>query len=127
MFTYNSPDEHTGAVTYGGYSTNIVVNENFVLRVQDNIDLAATAPLLCAGLIGYRSYRLSGDGRRIGLYGFGAAAHIIAQLAVHEGREVFAFTSPGDVDAQQFARALGEPKGSVRKPARPQSRSSHDG
>jgi propanol-preferring alcohol dehydrogenase len=65
------------------------------------------APLLCAGLIGYRSLRLAGDARRIGLYGFGAAAHIVAQVARHEGRQVFAFTRPGDAAGQGFARALG--------------------
>src|SRR5262249_46072532 len=65
------------------------------------------APLLCAGLIGYRSYRMAGDARRLGLYGFGAAAHIIAQVAVYEGREVYAFTSPGSTGAQAFARQLG--------------------
>src|SRR5262249_45373674 len=68
---------------------------------------AEAAPLLCAGLIGYRSLRMAGDARRLGLYGFGAAAHIIAQVASWEGREVFAFTSPGDTEAQDFARDLG--------------------
>ncbi len=65
------------------------------------------APLLCAGLIGYRALRLAGDARRLGLYGFGAAAHIIAQVAAYQGREVYAFTRPGDGSAQQFARDLG--------------------
>src|SRR5207248_6884184 len=68
---------------------------------------AAAAPLLCAGLIGYRAYRMTGRGRRLGIYGFGAAAHIVAQVAVKDGRRVFAFTSPGDDSAQQFARSLG--------------------
>ena len=65
------------------------------------------APLLCAGVIGYRAYRMAGEGARLGLYGFGAAAHLIAQVAVHDGREVSAFTSPGDEAAQAFARSLG--------------------
>ena len=72
----------------------------------DYSDIEA-APLLCAGLIGYRSLRMAGDARRLGLYGFGAAAHIIAQVARWQGREVYAFTSPGDTEAQQFARELG--------------------
>ena len=70
-------------------------------------DDAATAPLLCAGLIGWRSLKLSGDGTKIGLYGFGAAAHIIAQVARWQGRDVYAFTRPGDAAAQAFARKLG--------------------
>src|SRR6185436_10456538 len=68
---------------------------------------AEAAPLLCAGLIGYRAYRMTGEARRLGLYGFGAAAHLIAQVAIQQGREVFAFTSPGDEAKQQFARTLG--------------------
>jgi propanol-preferring alcohol dehydrogenase len=71
------------------------------------IEPSRAAPLLCAGLIGYRSLRAAGDARRLGLYGFGAAAHIVAQVACAEGREVFAFTRPGDVRAQTFARRLG--------------------
>ena len=65
------------------------------------------APLLCAGLIGYRSLRMAGNAHRVGIYGFGAAAHIVAQVAIHQGREVFAFTRPGDAQAQDFARSLG--------------------
>jgi propanol-preferring alcohol dehydrogenase len=65
------------------------------------------APLLCAGLIGFRAYRMAGEGRRLGIYGFGAAAHIIAQIALHDRRDVYAFTSPGDAEAQAFARSLG--------------------
>ena len=79
----------------------------FVVRIPSVYDDVEAAPLLCAGLIGYRSYRMAGDARRLGLYGFGAAAHIIAQVAAHEGREVLAFTSPGHSAAQRFARSLG--------------------
>src|SRR5205807_1526915 len=79
----------------------------YAFKLPDAYGDAEAAPLLCAGLIGYRSYRMAGDPRRLGIYGFGAAAHIIAQVAVHEGREVYAFTSPGDADAQRFARGLG--------------------
>src|SRR5207253_637466 len=71
------------------------------------LDAAHQAPLLCAGLIGWRSFKFTGEARRIGLYGFGAAAHIIAQVAVHLGREIYAFTRPGDSAGQQFARSLG--------------------
>ncbi len=83
-------------------------------------DLEA-APLLCAGLIGYRSLRMTGEARRLGLYGFGAAAHIIAQVARHQGKEVYAFTRPGDADAQEFARSLGAvwAGGSDRTPPEP--------
>jgi alcohol dehydrogenase, propanol-preferring len=78
-----------------------------VFRLPEHYADVEAAPFLCAGLIGYRSYRMAGDAARIGLYGFGAAAHIIAQVAVADGREVFAFTSPGDIGAQEFARSLG--------------------
>jgi propanol-preferring alcohol dehydrogenase len=75
--------------------------------LPDAYDDIEAAPLLCAGLIGHRALRMTGDARRIGLYGFGAAAHIVAQVAIHEGREILAFTRPGDREAQQFARSLG--------------------
>jgi alcohol dehydrogenase, propanol-preferring len=77
------------------------------LRVPEGYSDIEAAPLLCAGLIGYRSLRLAGEARKLGLYGFGAAAHIIAQVARWQGREVYAFTSPGDFEAQAFARELG--------------------
>jgi propanol-preferring alcohol dehydrogenase len=75
--------------------------------LPDRYDDVEVAPLLCAGLIGYRSYRKSGDGRRLGMYGFGNAAHLIAQIAIYEGRELFVFTRPGDKATQQEARGLG--------------------
>jgi propanol-preferring alcohol dehydrogenase len=78
-----------------------------VFKIPDAYSDAEAAPLLCAGLIGYRAYRMSGDARRLGLYGFGAAAHIIAQVAVHQGRQVYAFTSPGDTEAQRLAVSCG--------------------
>ena len=99
----------TGYHLDGGYAGFAVADERYCFPLPDESvfpDLAA-APLLCAGLIGYRTLRLAGDGERIGIYGFGAAAHIIAQVARHQGRQVFAFTRPGDVAAQTFARSLG--------------------
>jgi propanol-preferring alcohol dehydrogenase len=97
----------TGYQIDGGYAEYTVAEAAFVLKIPDGYSDLHAAPLLCAGLIGYRAYRLAGDARRLGLYGFGAAAHIIAQVAVHDGREVFAFTSPGDAEGQAFARSLG--------------------
>jgi propanol-preferring alcohol dehydrogenase len=97
----------TGYQIDGGYAEYTVADAAHVLRIPDGYSDLHAAPLLCAGLIGYRAYRMCGDARQLGLYGFGAAAHIIAQVAVHEGRDVFAFTSPGDTQAQAFARSLG--------------------
>ena len=97
----------TGYTRDGGYATHVVADARYVFPLADSGDDVATAPLLCAGLIGWRSLRLAGDGRRIGLYGFGAAAHIIAQVARWQGRDVFAFTKPDDVAGQAFARKLG--------------------
>ncbi|QKK11977.1 MAG: zinc-dependent alcohol dehydrogenase family protein [Pseudomonadota bacterium] len=97
----------TGYRIDGGYAEYTVADHRYCFPLPDGYDDAHAAPLLCAGLIGYRSYRMAGDARRIGLYGFGAAAHIIAQVALHQGREVYAFTRPGDEAAQQFARELG--------------------
>jgi alcohol dehydrogenase, propanol-preferring len=97
----------TGYTRDGGYATHVVADAKYVFRLPDPGDDAATAPLLCAGLIGWRSLKLSGDGTKIGLYGFGAAAHIIAQVARWQGRDVYAFTRPGDGAAQAFARKLG--------------------
>ena len=91
----------------GGYADYVVANARFTVRVPDSYDDEHAAPLLCAGLIGYRAYRMAGDGRRLGIYGFGAAAHIIAQVARHQGRDVYAFVTPGDEQAAQFARDLG--------------------
>lgn len=97
----------TGYTLDGGYAEYTVADARFCFPIPDACDDVAAAPLLCAGLIGYRCLRKTGDARRLGLYGFGAAAHIIAQVARHQEREVFAFTSPGDTAAQDFARRLG--------------------
>ena len=97
----------TGYQIDGGYAEYTVADQRYVFSVHGDYSDAEAAPLLCAGLIGYRSLRMAGDARRLGLYGFGAAAHIVAQVARHQGREVYAFTRPGDAEAQDFARALG--------------------
>ena len=97
----------TGYQIDGGYADYTVADARFVFAIPEQYADIEAAPLLCAGLIGYRAYRMAGDARRLGLYGFGAAAHIIAQVAVRDGREVFAFTSPADAAAQEFARSLG--------------------
>jgi len=91
----------------GGFAEHVVADARFCFPIPDGFDDAHAAPLLCAGLIGHRSYRAAGDARRLGLYGFGAAAHIVAQIARAEGREVFAFTRPGDARGQAFALRLG--------------------
>jgi propanol-preferring alcohol dehydrogenase len=97
----------TGYTRDGGYATHAVADARFVFPLPEGREDVADAPLLCAGLIGWRSLRMAGEGRRIGLYGFGAAAHIIAQVARWQGREVYAFTRRGDVEGQAFARRLG--------------------
>jgi len=98
----------TGYTLDGGYAEFAVADERYCLRLPAAYDDAHAAPLLCAGLIGYRTYRLAGDAaEHLGIYGFGAAAHIIAQLAAHQGRQVYAFTRGGDVQTQAFARELG--------------------
>jgi len=97
----------TGYTLDGGFAEYTVADHRYCFPLPDRYEDVEAAPLLCAGLIGYRSYRMAGDARRLGLYGFGAAAHILCQLAVREGREIFAFTRPGDDDAQAFARRLG--------------------
>jgi propanol-preferring alcohol dehydrogenase len=84
-----------------------VADARFCFPIPDGYSDVEAAPLLCAGLIGHRALRMAGDARRLGIYGFGAAAHIVAQVARYEGRHVFAFTRPGDVAAQDFARSLG--------------------
>jgi propanol-preferring alcohol dehydrogenase len=96
----------TGYTRDGGYAEETVADERFCFPLPDGRPDAELAPLLCAGLIGYRSLRFAGDAERIGLYGFGAAAHIIAQVARAEGRRVFALTRPGDREAQSLAREL---------------------
>lgn len=97
----------TGYTRDGGYAELTVVHEQFALAIPDNYSDVEAAPLLCAGLIGYRSLQMAGDAHKLGIYGFGAAAHIVAQVARYEGREVFAFTRAGDTAAQQFALKLG--------------------
>ena len=97
----------TGYDRNGGYAEYALADEQFCFPISDGYPDIQAAPLLCAGLIGYRALRLAGDAERIGLYGFGAAAHIISQVARHEGRRVFAFTRPGDRDGQRFALELG--------------------
>ncbi|RPI23516.1 MAG: zinc-binding alcohol dehydrogenase family protein [Acidobacteria bacterium] len=97
----------TGYTMDGGYAEYTVADARFCFPIPERFSDSEAAPLLCAGLIGYRSYRLAGRFHSLGIYGFGAAAHIVTQIAVHEGREVYAFTKPGDVAAQGFARKLG--------------------
>jgi propanol-preferring alcohol dehydrogenase len=97
----------TGYTLDGGYAEFVVADSRYCLRVPQRYSDAEAAPLLCAGLIGYRAYRAAGDGGNLGLYGFGASAHLLAQVARADGRQVFAFTRPGDVESQQFARSLG--------------------
>jgi propanol-preferring alcohol dehydrogenase len=97
----------TGYTRDGGYATHAVANARYCFPLGETGDDAEIAPWLCAGLIGWRSYRMAGDGKRLGHYGFGAAAHILAQVAIWQGRRVFAFTRKGDGAAQDFARSLG--------------------
>jgi propanol-preferring alcohol dehydrogenase len=97
----------TGYDRDGGYAQLVVADERFCFPLVDDYPDPQAAPLLCAGLIGYRALRLVGETERIGFYGFGASAHILCQLAVHQGRRVFVFTREGDEDGQAFARSLG--------------------
>jgi propanol-preferring alcohol dehydrogenase len=97
----------TGFTRDGGFATATIADARFAFPLGEAGSDQALAPLLCAGLIGWRSLVIAGEGRRIGLYGFGAAAHIIAQVAEFQGRDVYAFTRPGDLAAQAFARSLG--------------------
>ena len=97
----------TGYQIHGGYAEYTVADARYCFPLDDTLDAAEAAPLLCAGLIGYRALVMASDARRIGLYGFGAAAHIIAQVAAWQGREVHAFTRKGDPESQAFARQLG--------------------
>ena len=97
----------TGYHLDGGYAERVVADERFCFELPEDYPDLEVAPLLCAGLIGYRSLRMAGDAERLGLYGFGASAHIVAQVARHQGRRVFAFTRPGDAGGQTFARELG--------------------
>ena len=97
----------TGCQLDGGYAEYAVADARYVFRIPERYEDAEAAPLLCAGLIGYRAYRMTNGAKRLGLYGFGAAAHILCQVAVHDGRTVYAFTSPRDDRAQAFARECG--------------------
>src|ERR1051326_1745345 len=97
----------TGYTIDGGYAEHEIADERFCFPLPDSYSAEEAAPLLCAGLIGYRAYRMCGDAKRIGFYGFGSSAHILAQIARADGREVYAFTREGDVAAQQFAMSLG--------------------
>jgi propanol-preferring alcohol dehydrogenase len=97
----------TGYQLHGGFAEYTVADSRFCFPISDFYSPAEAAPLLCAGLIGYRSLRMAGNAKRLGLYGFGAAAHIITQVARFQGREVYAFTRPGDEQGQKFARSLG--------------------
>jgi propanol-preferring alcohol dehydrogenase len=97
----------TGYTIDGGYAEFAVADARFCFLLPDRYNDVDLAPLLCAGMLGYRSYRKTGDARRLGIYGFGAAAHLIAQVAIYEDRQVFAFTRPGDTEGQDFARSLG--------------------
>ena len=97
----------TGYTVDGGYAEYAVADQRYCFPIPGDYPDIQAAPLLCAGLIGYRSYRMSGDAEHLGLYGFGASAHIIAQVAAYQGRKVYAFTKPGDKTGQEFARELG--------------------
>jgi propanol-preferring alcohol dehydrogenase len=97
----------TGSDIDGGYAELTVADERFCLQLPDELTAEQAAPLLCGGLIGYRALRFTGDAATLGLFGFGSAAHMICQVAVHQGREVFAFTRPGDQRTQEFAKSLG--------------------
>lgn len=99
--------EFNGYTRDGGFATHMLAKADFVFPLDGEADPVSLAPLLCAGLIGWRCLAKAGDGRRIGIYGFGAAAHILCQIMRAQGREVFAFTRPGDASAQDFARSLG--------------------
>jgi len=97
----------TGFTRDGGFATAVIADARYAFPLGDTGDDAALAPLLCAGLIGWRSLGIAGDGKNLGLYGFGAAAHIVAQVARWQGKSVFAFTRPGDIANQAFAKSLG--------------------
>jgi alcohol dehydrogenase, propanol-preferring len=111
----------TGYQIDGGYATHAIANARYCFRIPTAYDDLHAAPLLCAGLIGYRSLKAAGPAQRLAIFGFGAAAHIVAQIARHEGRRICAFTRPGDMKAQDFARSLGceWAGGSDEKPPEP--------
>jgi len=97
----------TGYHIDGGYAEHTVADARFCLPIPDGYPDLQAAPLLCAGLIGWRCLKMTGDAERVGIYGFGTAAHLVAQVALHQGRRIFAFTRPGDEEAQRFAKELG--------------------
>jgi propanol-preferring alcohol dehydrogenase len=97
----------TGYQIDGGYADYVLANANYCFALPERYDDIAAAPLLCAGLIGYRAYRMAGEGPRLGIYGFGAAGHLVAQVALAQGRQVYAFCRPGDLSSQALARQLG--------------------
>ncbi|MDH4149971.1 MAG: zinc-dependent alcohol dehydrogenase family protein [Betaproteobacteria bacterium] len=97
----------TGYHIDGGYAEYAVADQRYCFAIPASYDDISAAPLLCAGLIGYRALTMAGDAQRLGIYGFGAAAHIVAQIARHQGRAIYAYSRPGDVASQQFARSLG--------------------
>lgn len=99
--------DFTGATRDGGYASHVVADAAYCFTLPDAYSDVEAAPLLCAGLIGWRAYRMAGEGKRLGLYGFGAAAHILAQVGRWQGRDIYAFTQPGDLAGQDFARSLG--------------------
>jgi alcohol dehydrogenase, propanol-preferring len=99
--------QFTGATRDGGFASHVLADSRYCFSLPDGLSDAEAAPLLCAGLIGWRAYRMAGNSQHVGLYGFGAAAHILAQVARWQGREVYAFTQPGDIIGQDFARSLG--------------------
>jgi alcohol dehydrogenase, propanol-preferring len=110
----------TGYHVDGGYAEEVVADERYCLPIPEGYPDLQAAPLLCAGLIGFRALRFTGDAERLGLYGFGASAHIIAQVAVHQGRRVFALTRPGDEQAQSLARDLGAVWAGATEPGPPE-------
>ena len=113
--------QFTGATRNGGYATHAIADASYCFELPPGLGDTEAAPLLCAGLIGWRAYRMAGKARNLGLYGFGAAAHILAQVAVAKGQNVFAFTKAGDEQGQAFARALGCKWAGASSEAPPQS------
>ncbi|MGV0877630.1 zinc-dependent alcohol dehydrogenase family protein [Martelella sp. FLE1502] len=113
--------QFTGCTRDGGFATHVIANADFAFPMDGFDDPAAAAPLMCAGLIGWRSLKMASEGKRIGLYGFGAAAHILAQVLVWQGREVYAFTRAGDTASQDHARRLGATWAGASEDAPPQA------
>src|SRR5207344_1646127 len=99
--------QFTGYQIDGGYAEYAIADASYCFALPESYSDVEAAPLLCAGLIGYRSLRMTGEAEHLGIYGFGAAAHIVAQVARHQGRSVYAFTRPGDAEARAFALSLG--------------------